>query len=462
MLEKQNWMKYAPDILTEWQQMKDEGKDVDRYRQICEKAAATPEAENAEEYARMIFREMKEMPVRADYPFAEPSLYEEIAGISKGNPVVDWRELLSEEALYDKVAGAWVGRISGCLLGKPFECLRTDAIMEVLESTGNYPMERYADSREFPEGLAERLDNYTLASWRKCWIDRIEGKAPVDDDTNYTVLALKLIEEYGTTFRPNDVLEAWLYWMPMFAACTAERAAYRNAAMGMYAPETAIYNNPYREWIGAQIRGDFFGYINPGNPGRAAEMAWRDASISHVKNGIYGEMFVAAMIAEAAVCGDGLQIIKSGLNEIPPASRLAGEIHKVLVWYQEGLAEQEVFGRIHSIYDEYKQHDWCHTNSNAMIVAASLLYGRNDFAKSVCLAVQAGFDTDCNAATVGSIVGMILGNNQIPEYWGAAFNRTLRTSIAGYYETTVEELAEKTVKIVLTDNTEMNEQENGT
>ena len=82
-------------------------------------------------------------------------------------------------------------------------------------------------------------------------------------------------------------------------------------------PHSATHRNPYREWIGAQIRGDFFGYAMPGRPGRAAELAWRDACISHVRNGIYGEMWVAAMVAAAAVTDDPRAVVAEGLAQVP-------------------------------------------------------------------------------------------------------------------------------------------------
>lgn len=449
MLERQSWIKYAPELMIEWRQMMEEGKDVEAQKERCEQLAVLSRTQNCEAQALELGRQMAAAPMREGYPYKEPSSYEEISRLSEGEQAVCWRDFLSEEELKEKITGAWIGRISGCLLGKPMECLKSDVIGTILKDSGNYPMQRYVDSREFPEGLSEKVGMDRFLSWQKCWIDRIGGKAPVDDDTNYTVLAMKLIDEYGIDFTPNDCLEAWAYWMPLFSACTAERVAYRNAAAGMYAPETATHANPYREWIGAQIRGDFFGYINPGNWKKAARLAWRDASISHVKNGIYGEMFVAAMIAAAAVYDDMEKVMETGLKEIPASSRLHEEIQNVLEWYRNGVGEEEAFSRIHGKYDEYVQHDWCHTNSNAMIVAASLLYGKKDFGRTICMAVQTGFDTDCNAATAGSVLGMMLGEKKIPECWPKGFHRTLRTTIAGYTEVTVEQLAGKTMELLL-------------
>lgn len=448
MLEKQFWMRYERAIMTEWQQMKEEGKDVESFREACVKIREVSASENCNARAVALAEQMAQAPMRTDYPYTEPSSYEEICMLLEETSETNWKDIYSSEALKDKLSGAWIGRISGCLLGKPMEGLKSPVLTTILKDTGNYPMNRYVDSREFPEDLPEKVQMDSFSPWQKCWIDRIGGKAPVDDDTNYTVFAMKLIEHYGRDFRPNDVLEAWLTWIPMFATCTAERMAYRNAAMGMYAPETATYKNPYREWIGAQIRGDFFGYINPGKPRAAAAMAWKDASISHVKNGIYGEMFVAAMIAKAGVCDDMEQVVEAGLLEIPASSRLYEEIRKVTGWYKEGLSADEAVARIHEAYDEYNPHDWCHTNSNAMIVVMALLYGEKDFGKTICLAVQAAFDTDCNGATAGSVIGIMLGEKAIPEYWTECYHKTLLTSIDGYHQVTIDMLAEKTMKLM--------------
>jgi len=453
MLQKQKWMRYDEAIMFEWQQAKEEGRDVEYLKNFCEIVAENAKTESFDKIAKALRSKLINAPVLPDYPFVEPSDLDEILSCRR-EANVDFDKIkkvntsISINGLKNKLFGAWIGRISGCLLGKPVEGFKKKQLDELLKATNNYPLSRYITKEQFPANLANSIGYDPLLFEKRCWADTIGGIAPVDDDTNYTVLALKIIENYGRDFCSNDVLEAWLSWVPMFSTCTAERIAYKNAAAGMYAPETAVCNNPYRERIGAQIRGDFFGYINPGCPKIASEMAWRDARISHVKNGIYGEMFVSAMIATAAVCDDIVTVIEAGLDQIPKKSRLYRDINNVLSMYMANETSDYVISQIHQQYNEANAHEWCHTNSNAMIVAMALLYGKEDFSKSVCLSVQSAFDTDCNGATVGSIIGMMLGKDKIPSYWYECYNQRLSTTIIDYTEVTVEQLVDKTLKLI--------------
>ena len=102
--------------------------------------------------------------------------------------------------------------------------------------------------------------------------------------------------------------------------------------------------------------------------------------------------------------------------------------------------------KIYAKYDDMSGHDWCHTISNARIVVYGLLYGENDYGKSTCLAVEAGFDTDCNGATVGSIIGMKNGIGSIGKEWTEVINDRLRTSIFGIDVAEIEDLVNQTIK----------------
>ena len=80
-------------------------------------------------------------------------------------------------------------------------------------------------------------------------------------------------------------------------------------------------------------------------------------------------------------------------------------------------------------YDEWDKHDAVHTISNAELVAAALLWGDCDYSKTICLAVQCGFDTDCNGATAGSIVGMMVGCDGIDKKWTDPICGLVNTSV---------------------------------
>ncbi len=443
MLKEQPWINYFKDLQNDWRHAFDEGKEVAHLKNECIRISnLSLEDEIAPVLAEEMYRLLKEAPVKEGFNFIEPS---DLEGIKQQRPGkrIGLTNNVSKDLLKDKILGAWHGRISGCLLGKPVEGYYTERLYKLLKATDNYPLSKYI-SNDVSEELKKEIQMWDKAAW----INHINGKAPVDDDTNYTVLGLKIVEEYGKSFTPSDVGEAWLRWMPMLSTCTAERVAYRNLAQGLLPPESATFQNPFKEWIGAQIRADFFGYVNPGNPEMAADMAWRDASISHIKNGIYGEMFVAAMLAAAAVCDDVITVIEAGLGEIPQNCRLSEKINLVINLFKSGATKSEVFNKIHTIYNEKEGHDWCHTISNAMIVVYALLFGHKDFEKSICMSVEACFDTDCNGATVGSVLGMMIGAKNIPEYWTKPYNNQLMTTIEEYNLVNLNDLADKTIELI--------------
>ena len=257
-----------------------------------------------------LYGDLRKLRIQADFPYVEPS---HLAGIRTARQSESKRwPVKIDDALLDRVHGAWLGRIAGCMLGKPVEGWSRDQIRKFLQFVGEYPLADYVPPA--PDNTPDDME-------RKPRLDSARGSwdhAIADDDTNYTVMGMKIMEQKGPGFSTADVGQAWLHNLPYHHVCTAEKQAYMNLVNDLPIDEVPMYLNPYREWIGAQIRADFWGYCAPGWPEKAAEFAWRDAALSHVKNGIYGEMMCAAMISAALVTDNLHEIIAAGLGEIPP------------------------------------------------------------------------------------------------------------------------------------------------
>lgn len=432
--------RYPSDIMAEYNQSMEEGLDVKKYKPLFEAISEMENGEFKKRLSDVVFDMVMSAPMRTDYEYIEPLKLEEIKAHRKPHNFVAVKP--DADTLRKKLLGAWMGRACGCLLGKPIECIRSDELIPLLKETGNYPMHRYILSTDITDDVCS---HYKFGLRNKCYADTVDGM-PVDDDTNYVVLAQKIIEDYGRDFKSEDVATAWMKYQSVYSYYTAERIAYVNFINCIQPPASAMYKNVCREWIGAQIRGDYFGYINPGKPEDAAEMAFRDASVSHVKNGVYGEMFVSAMIACAAVTDNIDDIILGGLAQIPGTSRLFEAVMKIFNGFKKGVTLDECFDIIHSDFDEHTDHGWCHTISNAMIVTAALLYGKGDFGKSICIAVGMAFDTDCNGATVGSVIGMRNSIDGIDEYWRKPINGKIHTSIFGVESVGIEKAVDKTLE----------------
>ncbi len=432
--------RYLDDIMAEYNQSLEEGLDIEKHKAFFEEVSAMENGAEKTALSDKIFETVINADMRADYKYVEPNDLEGIRAERDGYETMG--EMPKADALKAKLLGAWTGRAVGCLLGKPVEGMRGDELTPFLKETKNHPMHRYILSTDVTEEVSS---HYKYKCNIAACADKVDGM-PVDDDTNYVALAQKIVGEFSRDFQSANVVKAWLKYQSVYSYFTAERIAYANFINCIEPPASAMYKNVCREWIGAQIRGDYFGYICPGDPEGAAEMAFNDARISHVKNGIYGEMFVSAMIACAAVTDNIEDIIKGGLAQIPKKSRLYEAVTKIMDDYKNGVTLEECYDYIHTAYDEHTDHGWCHVIPNAMIVVAALLYGEGDFGKSICMAVQTAFDTDCNGATVGSILGMRGGIDCIDDYWKKPVNGKIHTSIFGVGTVNIEEAVEKTME----------------
>lgn len=430
---------YPSNLEQEYKQCVEEGLDIERYESLFQSVATLPKGEIKKEFGDILQKIVFNSPMKADYPYTEPSDLTEIRSLRKSYRL---EKSVDKSGLQSKIEGAWTGRICGCLLGKTIEGIRLNELIPFLQETDNYPLHRYIYRSDVTEEICKK---YSYPFYHRAYADKIDGM-PADDDTNYTVLAQIVVDRHGRDFTSADIARAWTELQGKNSYFTAERVAYCNLMKGYTPPASAKHKNPFREWIGAQIRGDYFGYINPGDPETAAQMAFKDASISHVKNGIYGEMFVAAALAAAAVTEDAKEIIRVGLSQIPYTSRFYASICDVLERYDRGESAESVFCHIQSVWKDTDGHCWCHTISNAMIVTAALLYGAGDYGKSICLAVGAGFDTDCNGATVGSIVGMAKGIDGVPQYWRQPIQGKLHTTIFGTGDINLQDCVERTLR----------------
>lgn len=451
MLRKQPW--FTPDggIEYEYHQALEEGLPAAHLRALFDAVVAL-EAGSGESIRLACALHDEVAALSAAHPEAgtqEPSDLEGILALSPPPPVLPPPDP-DPDRLYDHLLGAWLGRCAGCLLGQPVEGWDRARIEGLCRESGNLPVRGYLSS-DLPAAVRETyrvVDRLDWAGGRPVhWINNVSCM-PEDDDTNYTILALRLLETYGAGFTPDDVAECWLQNLPMLHLCTAERVAYRNLANGIFPPRSAIFRNPFREWIGAQIRADFFGYIAPGDPTRAAEFAFRDASVSHVRNGIYGERMVAAMLSAAAVTRDLHLILEAGLSVIPAESRLARAVRLVADAWARGGGVREVVDGIHADYRESWEHHWCHVLPNARVVIAALLFGGGDLEASLGIALTSGFDTDCNGATVGSLVGMMQGASGLPASWIAPLHDTVLSGVDGTGRVAISELARRTLPFV--------------
>ncbi|MBC8611619.1 ADP-ribosyl-[dinitrogen reductase] hydrolase [uncultured Ruminococcus sp.] len=315
-----------------------------------------------------------------------------------------------------RLEGAFYGRMAGCTLGAALEFEPVDkAKAWALRFGDNFPLTDYWSQVKDPEAT-----HYIVGKK----IDLTKGHmdaVPPDDDTIYTLLSLLLLEEYGFNFTQENMADIWKKYLPLERGEKApgnrgcwwgERQMLQNLLDGMKLPEAGTFRNPNLQNIAAWTRADTYGYVCAGWPEKAAELAYRDASANHRRNGVYGSMFMAATIAAAFLVNDPIEAVKIGLTEIPKDCLFAQGIRWALE--QQPKDYQQAYDLV------WKRYNGMFNGSaltNALHVVMGLQIGNCDFTKTIGETVAMSGDNDCTGATAGSIIGAVIGINHIPSHW---------------------------------------------
>ncbi len=410
-------------------------REINLWAQLKTETGAPGVADKVAEISALIAEKLAELRALPDDPAlqsTEPDDLEAIRALRPAGVRRQWTSL--PEATYrDRIEGAILGRFAGCVLGSIVECWEIDKMERWAAYNGEaFPPVDYWKQAERPNDLKYQTsprDTFTRS--------KMDG-VPTDDDIIYTQLGMLILEDYGPDFSVEDVGAAWMKYLPH--AATAEGVALRNLHAGVPPMQAAIVDNPFMFWIGADIRSDPWGYAAPGYPEKAAEFAWRDAAISHRRNGIYGAMYFSAVIAAAFATGDPLQALEAGLAEIPADCLLARELR----WALDSAADIKDYRQARAAVDErFAGMHRIHTINNAALTVWGLTIGGADFTKVISETVAMGLDNDCTAATAGSIFGAAYGKDAIPEHWTRDFNNKVYSYIIGHPQFALDDMVDR-------------------
>jgi ADP-ribosylglycohydrolase len=252
---------------------------------------------------------------------------------------------------------------------------------------------------------------------------------PADDDTAYTLIGLLTLEDNGPGFTRRQMADTWIKNFPIQAkngswGCFwGERKMLQNLLADVPAEKAGYLDNPNVQSVAAWTRADAWGYAAAGWPEKAAELAYKDASSNHRRNGVYATMFFSATIAAAFVVDDPAEAIKIGLTEIPEncefaqAARWALDKAPKIKGFRDGSK---------AVMEKYPNMFGGHAINCGLFVILGVCIGGKDVTKTIGETVAMGLDNDCTGATSGSIVGAVVGKKGVPEHWYKPFNNRMR------------------------------------
>jgi ADP-ribosylglycohydrolase len=316
---------------------------------------------------------------------------------------------LNRDDYRDKVLGCWLGKNIGGTVGAPFEWWR-------------------------------QVNDITFYSQHN-----LNGTPMPNDDLDIQLLWLCALEEKGLDVTSQRLAEYWVtYVTPHWCEYGTGKI---NLRQGLQPPLSGSFQNIYKHSCGAYIRSEIWACIAPGLPDVAARYAYEDAIIDHGDGeGVFAEIFMAALESAAFVVRDLRQVIDIGLSYIPNDCGVAKAVQTTLECFDAGqnwrdmrdvVLRRHRGGTFFDLRNRTSPEDQAKgfhegvrgydAPSNIAFTLAGLLYGGEDFGQVQCICVNCGEDTDCTAATAGSVWGILHGAKAIPQKWIDPIGRGIKT-----------------------------------
>jgi ADP-ribosylglycohydrolase len=310
----------------------------------------------------------------------------------------------------EKVYAGVLGKMIGVYLGRPFEGWSYQEVMDQLGEVNYY--------------VHDRLNVPLVVT---------------DDDITGTFTFIRALEDYGHSLdiTPAQIGHTWmnylieeetiLWWGGL--GNSTEHTAYLRLKSGIKAPTSGsigLNGKVVAEQIGAQIFIDGWAMVAPGDPERAADLAKRAASVSHDGEGILGAQVIAAMQAQAFVETDVERLIDTAVSLIPKDSHIYRMINEIREWHSREDDWRRARAELDRCYGYEVYGGNCHIVPNHGLIVLAVLYGDDDFQKSLKIVNTGGWDTDCNSGNLGCLLGIkngLAGIDRGPDWRGPVADR---------------------------------------
>ncbi len=298
---------------------------------------------------------------------------------------------ISIETLKDKIAGGWAGKMIGVTYGAPTEFR--------------------AQGKTFEDSIKWKPADVKGSIWQ--------------DDIYVQLTFLMTMDRYGIDAPAKKFQE--LFAKAGYMLWHANVQARKNYYDSIFPPQSGHPDyNLHADDIDFQIEADYIGFMCPGMPATANQIANKIGHIMNYGDGVYGGVFVSSLYSEAYFDSDISKIIDKALLSIPAESDYAKIVNDVILlhkqyptdWRAAWAELQAKWGKVQICGAGTKFN--IDAKFNGAFITMGLLYGEGDPAKTLEISTRCGQDSDCNPSNAMAVLGVIKGLSGLPTEYQAA------------------------------------------